>query len=235
MEESDPRRRFQRIFLVGIHELKELIGARVQWENAQRTDILDMSYTGLSVVRPSGIEFEKGKRLKVQLLFSGFEAQNVEVILIRESEKIFGVQFSDLTKANIDVLDQFLSDKLLGRSLRTVNPKFFNPRHDFDHWLHGPNHTNLYIWQDGQKIRKAVLEFGGQALTFENGFSLQKLDAETHEEDYVVFPITKPKEAPVHLGGYLKRALKVLSQVEGAPTCVWTLIDLVKDEAEKHK
>lgn len=233
MEESDPRRGFPRIFLVGMHDLREITGARVEWESAQRTDILDMSYSGMAVTRPSGIEFEKGRVVRAKVLFAGMPAQDIEFELVRESEKLFGVHFVNLTKANVDAMDAFLSDKILGKSVRAVNAKFFNQNHDFDHWLHGPNNTNLYIWMNDKEIRKAVLELSGSALLYEGGkFSHQKLLMRAEDADYVVFPLAHAKEVK-DLKEFLLRALKILSQVEAAPTPVFTLIDIIKAEAEK--
>lgn len=234
MEEADPRRKFPRIFLVGIPDLKELIGAKVQWENAQRTEVLDMSYTGMAVVRPSGIEFEKGKRVQIQMLFSGLQNQNMQIELIRESEKLFGVQFCDLTKENIKIIDMFLSDKILGRNLRPVNSQFFHPNHGFDFWFHGPNNTNLYIWTKGPEIKKAVFESGGLAFLFDGQFTLQKSNNFAEGDEYVVFPLSKREESG-NLGEFLSRSLKVLSQVENAPPAVWTLIDLIQERLKSTK
>jgi hypothetical protein len=233
MEESDPRRNFPRIFLVGMHDLREITGARVEWENAQRTDILDMSYSGMAVSRPSGIEFEKGRIIRAKILFAGLPTQEMEFELIRETEKLFGVHFVNLTKENVDTMDAFLSDKILGKSVRAVNPKFFNENHDFDHWLHGPNNTNIYIWMNDHAIRKTVLELAGSALLYENGqFSHQKLLMRPEDAEYVVFPLVHSKEVK-NLKEFLVRSLKILSQVEEAPAPVFTLIDIIKAEAEK--
>jgi len=228
MEESDPRRRFPRIFLVGMHDLRELTGAKVEWENGQRTYVLDMSYSGLAAVRPAGIEFEKDKQLNIKIIFAGLEPQIMQIRLVRETEKIFGAKFVNLTKENIKIMDQFLSDKLLGRNLRVVNPKFYHVKHDFDLWLHGPNNTNLYVWMSENKIKKSVFEMGGAALVYDsNNFILQKIDYLIEEDDYVIFP---QKMADIkNLNDFINRALKVLSQVEDAPAAVWTLIDLLKE------
>jgi PilZ domain len=233
MDESNPRRSFPRIFLAGIHDLREITGARVEWETAQRTDILDMSYSGMAVNRPSGIEFEKGRVIRAKILFAGQTGQEMEFELVRESEKIFGVHFVNLTKENVDAMDAFLSDKILGRSVRAVSPKFFNANHDFDQWLHGPNNTNIYIWMNDHTIRKAVLELAGSALLYENGkFSHQKLLMRPEDAEYVVFPLAHAKEVK-DLKEFLFRSLKILSQIEEAPAQVFTLIDIIKAEAEK--
>ena len=233
MDESDPRRNFPRIFLVGIHELREITGARVEWENAQRTDILDMSYSGMAVTRPSGVNFEKGKCIRAKILFAGQPAQEMEFEFVRESEKLFGVAFVNLTKENVDAMDIFLSDKILGRNVRPVNPKFFNAKHDFHHWLHGPNNTNVYLWMNDHKVRKAVIELAGSALLYEGGqLSHQKLLIRPEDAEYVVFPLAHTREVQ-NVKEFIFRSLKILSQVEEAPAAVFTLIDILKLEAEK--
>jgi hypothetical protein len=235
MESTDPRRKFPRIFLVGIHDLKELIGARIEWGKDKITDVLDLSYTGAAVVRPENFEFEKGKAVEVQMHFAGSAAFPLQIVLVRETEKIFGIQFQNLNKKTIEALDGFLSDKILGRNLRSVNPKFFRQGHTFNHWLHGPNNTNLYLWVDGQTISQAVLELAGSVLMYEKDtFYLQKIDEDDWAGDeYVVFPFIKekPRTENLQLQEFLKRALKVLSQVENAPTAIWALIDILKMKA----
>lgn len=225
--DNDTNRALPRISLIGFSDLQDIIGVQVAWPGGESVPVLDLSFSGSAMRRPKSLEFEKGRRLRLNWSFAGNKTLEIESELIRFDEKMVAIKFVKLEAKALEVLDSFLTENLIGRNLSFVNPKFYGSRDDYQFWFHGPKDTNLFVWADGDRAIRTILEFDRHILNYAKGdWSLKKLPPTSSlEEDtrWQNIELTKV---------FLSRAIRLLTQIVTPPPAIWDFLEHLKEKAK---
>jgi hypothetical protein len=218
-KESSNTRRYPRIFLTkGIQEFDRIIGIDVKWPEGIVSGVLDISYIGAALIKSSKSTEKFAKGDLVELFFSFTDGpQNVpfDAEIIREDEKTRAVYFPELSLQARQALSAFLKQKLVGLNTRLVDPKYYIKEQGFNFWFHGPNQTNVFIWEDNGQIQKATIEMNYEVLTFENGnfyHSESKKYLEVPTEDYA-YRVNNPEDKKAASKKAVQDAVSLLSQI----------------------
>lgn len=168
---GENRRRHDRVSLrlvEGVSE--ELVGAAVLWPDGSEGVAFDLSYSGAAVSRASSVDIKVGDILPMVVVLGGKNANSVESEVAWFNDKMVGFAFVHPgTEFRLN-LESFLNDKLIGRSLRPVDPRYFSSSLDCQVWYHGPKDTNVYLWVDGSgKLLRAEVELDLQVMIVQEG------------------------------------------------------------------
>ncbi len=192
MTKAENQRRYPRVFLdKSLGDFKEMLGIQVRWPNGDVGGVLDISYIGAALNRPAGLDipFSQNEQLPLEFLF-GNHSVNINVFLVRKLDHILGVHFPDLSvQAHLEI-ENFLKDKIIGLNTHYIEPRFYSRTQDFSHWYHGPNDTNVFIWEGHEKILKATIELNHQVLFYGDGeFHTTKASPWTQDptDDYAYY------------------------------------------------
>lgn len=218
-KENNNSRRYPRIFLTkGIQEFDRISGIDVKWPEGIVTGALDISYIGAALIKSSKAVEKFAKGDFVELMFSFAEgSQNVpfDAEIIREDEKTYAVYFPELSLQARQALEVFLKPKLVGLNTKLVDPKYYIKEQGFNFWFHGPNQTNVFIWEEGGKIQKATVEMNYEVITFENEkfyHSESKKYLEVPTEDYA-YRVNHPEDKNAASNKAVQDAISLLSQI----------------------
>lgn len=167
------KRKFPRIAVKTTHpDVPHLGGVSALWPGGEVSDVLDMSYTGAALSRPAKSAVAEQDRVRLEFRVQGTETVPIEAEIVRSGEHVVGVRFCELSTEARLCFEKFLKEKLLGLSLRLVNPHYYGSKLDFTYWFHGPNETNIFLWVEKKALKKAMIELGSEVLLFEdNTFS----------------------------------------------------------------
>lgn len=165
------RRRFPRINIrQELEKAKALIGASVDWLEDETSQMFDISYLGAAIERPKKFKAQSGDVISLQMKLGDFEPIQVEGLVVWFNDRLVGVEFQNMDHVSRSRIDEFLEDKIVGSHMIPVSPNYFSDHVDFQHWFHGPNNTNVFLWEPkGKRISRAMISFDGQAMIFEEG------------------------------------------------------------------
>ncbi len=187
---AEDRRRYPRVFLdKALEDFKEIMGVQVEWPHGDVGGVLDISYIGAALAKPAGLNlrFNESEIIPLSFQFSNF-AVKIRAQFVREISQALGVHFIDLgPEANLE-LEKFLKEKMIGLNTRFISTGHYSTNQSFSHWFHGPNDTNIFIWQKEGKIEKATIELSSQVLFYENGKLLHsQLESWSDADDYAYY------------------------------------------------
>jgi hypothetical protein len=231
------QRRFPRVFLQNAEAFNSLVGAKAVWPGGQLSEILDLSYTGAAVAGPAPHEIEKGETVELEFQFAGQKSARAQSKVIRNDGKIIGVQFSELDPRSRLSFENFMNDNLLGLNLRQVDPGLFSQNQDFTHWFHGPKDTNVFVWESGRSLQKAIVEIDHQILVWNQGVLSQgksRGDLNSAIDDYyspVLYESLRAGESVDQK--LLSRVVKILSQAAEPNGPLSRLLGRLKDTGPK--
>lgn len=230
------RREFQRLYFdFQQGQLRQILGAQVSWPDQSQGEIYDMSYTGAAVRRPKKLEVKRGEFYRLQVQLGDQEPVEAEAEIIWTREKIAGIRWAQLPAQVHRAFSQFMGDKLIGANLVSVHSQFFSKNMTFDHWLHGPKDTNLYLWlqrdelgKPTSRVEKAIIDLDEHTLVFEYGtLSCGKRSPDWDiQRDYGEIDDWLENWQPVESGAPLvKRAISIISQVPELKAPLRSLIE----------
>jgi len=169
--------------------------------------VYDMSFSGAALAQPKENPVgEDVKDLTVQLQMSG-EAEPVGCELackvIRASSSILALEFANVPAEARLLIDQVISDRVIGLNMNLIDPKHYNPSATFAYWFHGPKDTNLFIWEmESGGVSRAQFDIESATLVYENEAFHYDSKAEAD------FP------QAIHPQAVLRKAVSILSQVQ---------------------
>lgn len=173
--QSDSKRRFERIQIDESHvdQAKVFLAAKAEWSAGMESQIVDMSYTGLALTNPKGLELslDQGQTLKLHL--GDLEPFDISVTVMWKNESICGVSLNFMSGDGRLTYNRFLEDKILGSELHAVDRKLFSTEMDCTHWYQGVGDTNVFLWIDGegddQVVQSALVELDDYHLLYRDG------------------------------------------------------------------
>lgn len=232
---SENQRRYPRVFLdKSLGDFKELLGVQVRWPHDDVGGVLDISYIGAALSRPAGIKISltPNEMIPLEFLF-GNHSVKINAYFVREMGHVLGVHFPELSvKAHVEI-ENFLKDKIVGLHTRYIEPRFYSANQDFSHWYHGPNDTNIFIWEDHEKISKATVELGQKILFYENeSFHTAKITQwmEDPNDDYAYYiRYIDEKESVAGQTTFFEKIVSVLTQIQDNRNPIERLLNVLKN------
>ncbi len=168
MKASD-KRKFPRVQIANEKgELQKIMGVTVRWADGASSDVLDMSYSGAALSRPPGLKAAAGDTVSLDFQIDQQARTQISAQVVRVGEHVVAIHFQAISAAARVALEDFLRERLLGLSLRLINPHYYDAKEDFTYWFHGPNETNIFLWMKKKALGRAMVELGGQVLVYEN-------------------------------------------------------------------
>lgn len=162
---SADRRQFPRVqfFSDSLDEVK------VDWPEGEQTSLLDLSYKGMAIEKPSK-EYSKGDKLNIHLDVYGKKVE-FEVEVMWSSDKVLGVFLHELSPVAQKLMHKLLHDRLKGLNLRPIDKKFYSDQLDCDQWYQSSDGTNVFVWKaSGDKgIQKLHVEYEGVLMEYFDG------------------------------------------------------------------
>jgi hypothetical protein len=223
------KRRFPRVDFRKIHpNMQQILGATAQWASGEQTAVFDLSHTGAAVGVPKNNPVSPGEQVALQFHIEKAESASAQCHIVRVGEHVVGVQFTSMDTASRLKFEKFLQSKLMGLSVRLVNPHFYGAKEDFTYWFHGPQDFNVFIWEQKHKVLRALVELGRELLHFENGqFSEgQKTnDPSDTEGEWTRKNITE-------MTPLMRKTLEILSQVQESKELLEPLIHVLVQRAK---
>lgn len=162
---SADRRQFPRVqfFNDNLDEVK------VDWPDGEQTSLLDLSYKGMAIEKPSQ-SYSKGDSLDIHLDVYGKKVE-FKVEVMWSSEKVIGVYLHELSPVAQKLMHKLLHDRLKGLNLRPIDKKFYSDQLDCDQWFQSSDGTNVFIWsaENSKDIQKLHVEYEGVLMEYFQG------------------------------------------------------------------
>lgn len=197
------RRRYPRVQLHPISQFFE-----VEILGFGPAEIFDISLSGMALSQPKEQQIvTSGEVVTIKIhLRETQESLSILSHIVRVNAKVVAIEFVDVPLEGRRLLQEVVSDRVVGLNMSLVDPKYYHSSASFTYWFHGPMETNLYLWEeaDGEKtLEKGQFDMGGLVLSYENGsFSYEKRVGHGDETDFL-----RPRQV-------LLRAHSILSQIQ---------------------
>lgn len=219
--------------------LSDLIGARARWRSGRIVEIFDVSFTGVALGCYPGMEAKIGDDVKIHFVLAGQEEIEVRARVVRIAPKKVAVEFVYIAIDARKKLENFLKDKLIGTLTREVKPQFYPKEVDFTDWFHGPNDTNIFLWNPNNVLKKALIEIEGKLLFWDNGLLTEGKGWEytTDYEDHYASEAVRRTEAATHSPSRstLLEGLDLLTQIDDPKKSLKSLIAILIDTLSRCK
>jgi len=217
------RRRFPRVNLQNqMDQAKIIVGAKVDWLDQCESEVFDISYKGVAVNRPQGLSLRAGDTTDLKLILGKLEPCTLKAKVVWFNDHVVGLEFLDIDHVTRMIIDEFLEDKIIGAHMVPVSPQYFSEQVDFQYWYHGPNNTNVFLWESGDnQLTRAMVSFDDQAMIFEEGafhragsemdwdvqasYSTETLPSQENEDLLVILE----KDSPL-----VQRSIEILTQLK---------------------
>gem|GEM_PF-2362554 len=195
------RRRYPR---VQVHPISQLF--TVEIVGFGPTDVFDISLNGVALAQPLEKQIVTNKEVVTVRFTSNGTGLAVEILshVIRLDSKVIALEFVDIPTEGRKLLEQVVSDRVIGLNMSLVDPRYYHSSSSFSYWFHGPMETNLYLWEDTEKgLSRAQFDINDSVLFFENGsFSYETRDGNESSKSRL-----RPRMV-------LMKAHKILSQLQ---------------------
>lgn len=174
---------------VQIHPLGAHPEIAVRWPTGEAMQVIDLSHSGAALKPTGAIELRAPRRTRNQASnqttnqtkneagqsalteietlwsFPG-QAPVVFVAQVIRLDPTVALRFVRVSPAARLALANYLKEKLLGLSLKLVNPHYYGPDQKFSYWFQGPGETNVYLWHYKQYLFSARIELLGHVLEY---------------------------------------------------------------------
>ncbi len=156
------------------------------------------------------------------------EPFSVQITIARHSDRVLAFEFVDVPTEGRLTIDRFLDPKMIGLNMRAVDRAFFSPGETFSFWYCGPRDTNLFLWMNGGRLDRAIIQLGDEQFT---------LAPSVGHGDGVRFvrhnaPITNTSSGEVDLRDSVLFALDVALQVRNGGDSIAGLVKLLTEAAD---
>ncbi len=221
MREEVDRRKYPRLLLAHPDNLYiKLEGLLFLWPKGGKSQVLDLSYSGLAVSSQGFLDFVKlGDYIEAHLLLPGDEQFQVPVSVrvVRKTAQILGFKIDSTNPEGRIKIDQVMKDHIVSTHMRKLSPQLLHNRLQCDVWFHGPFDTNFFLWKQGDHVVKAYIEYDNSVLVFEEDSFRVARSASTSDESHGYggpFFIKNFAEQKLSLGhGWIDRLKRLVAQI----------------------
>lgn len=88
---------------------------------------------------------------------------------MRLADTMFAVEFIDATKDTKMFVDKLITSRMVGLNMNLIDPQYYRDKETFSYWFHGPKGTNLFLWEDQNKLQRATLDLPDLAILWADG------------------------------------------------------------------
>jgi hypothetical protein len=237
--EGVDRRKFPRLLLAHPDgQFDRLAGLQFLWPKGGKSQILDLSYSGLAISSQGFLDQVKlSDYIEAHILLPGEEQQRipVSVRVVRKTAQIIGLRIDTTSPDGRIKIDQVMKDLIVADNVRKISPHLLHSSLQCDVWFHGPFDTNLFLWKDGFSLVRAYIEYDNTVLVYEDGNFRVARTASTADEaqgyggPFLIKNFTEQKLSLGH--GWIDRLQRLLIRIpEGKDD-----INLVFDLLQKKK
>lgn len=225
------RRKFPRINSIKYAELMlSLKEINVKIKGHENIPVYDISYKGIALGKiPEN--FNKDEFIFIDLNIADFSPIKVNSKFIWQNDKLIGFEFIDYDSETFNILDKFFKDKLSGKFTKLINKKYLNEEDNLTYWFHGPNDTNIYLWEErSDKIffSKVIVEIWDRVLTIDKEQNITLGLRSLNDKDVVESLNSIDKK-------FIDRIIDFLTQIEDGEDILKPLIDILKSFQNKNK
>lgn len=210
-------------------------GLQFLWPRGGKSQILDISYSGLAVSSQGFLDQIKlGDYLEAHILLPGDQQIQIPVAvrLVRKTAQLIGFRIDSTSPEGRVKIDQGLKDVIVAHNVRKLSPHFLHSSLQCDVWYHGPFDTNLFLWKSGDSITKAYIEYDNTVLVYENGqFRVARTSSTSDEAQGYGGPflIKNFSEQKLSLGhGWIDRLQRLLMQIPEGKIDVQLVMELLE-------
>ena len=164
----EPRRYKRALLLTGGEGIQQEIASASALYRGKPFAVVDLSHSGVAIERGviSDADLPDPQKSESMVLNCGLlEPFSVQVALVRNSESVLAFEFVDVPTDGRLTIDQFLDPKMIGLNMRAVDRSFFSPGETFSLWFCGPRDTNFFLWMNGAKLDRAIIQLGDEQFT----------------------------------------------------------------------
>lgn len=229
-------RRFPRLFLAHRDEdYQKISGALLLWPKGGKSQILDMSYSGIAISSQGLLDIVKmGEYIQGHILLPTQDQVRLPVSMrvVRKTAQMIGFKIDSTSLEGRLKIDQFIKDMIVGQNIRKLSPQLLHASLKSDVWFHGPFDTNFFLWFDeSRKINKALIEYDNSVIQFEDGKVKVSRSSGAAEEaqGYAAPFLTKEiLDQKLALGkGWMDRLKRLLTQIPGEEKEIKVLFDFL--------
>lgn len=219
-ESALDRRRYERVpMALDWEDLQPLLGAIVHWPNHETSAVFDLSYFGMALGRPALLSLAPDQFYELQIDLGRQASLGIQVRVAWLKDNAVGAELMPLDVEARQAFDEFLEDRLIGSHLRLVDRRYYAPGAEFSVWYHGPQDTNVFLWQETDgSIARAEIELDGRILIYDGnqvlsgGASPRSLTDEIGSGTLMEVPDLPAVLEPTM--PIVRRTLSILSQIE---------------------
>ena len=212
-----PSRRTPRLFQnPNPGELTPISGVTVQWEDRTKSEVFDISLSGLLVsVRGRLGKLRLGQRTDLQLHILGVKEPLILKVYVHSlTAQVVGFAFAPNQMEGRLTIDQGMKDLLILENFKQKDAKTFYPHfQNCQLWLTGPFDTNLFVFDDSQGL-EFICEYEQLVLFYKDGKpTLMRSATATEESKGYLAPFLYPQKGAVKMGAsWLSRLIRLLEQ-----------------------
>lgn len=234
--EGVDRRKFPRLLLAHPDgQYNKLEGLKFLWPKGGKSQVLDLSYSGLAISSQGFLDFVKlGEYIEAHLLLPGEDQPQIpiSVRVVQKTAQIIGFRIDSTSPEGRIKIDQVMKDLIVSENMRKLSSHLLHSSLQCDVWFHGPFDTNLFIWKEGPGVAKAYIEYDNTVLVYEEGNFRVARSASTSDEAQGYggpFMIKNFAEQKLSLGqGWIDRLQRLLTKVTEGKEEIKNVIDLIQ-------
>lgn len=234
--EGIDRRKFPRLLLAHPDgQYHKLEGLQFLWPKGGKSQVLDLSYSGLAVSSQGFLDLVKlGDYIEAHLLLPGDGQVQIplSVRVVRKTAQVLGFRIDSTSPEGRIKIDQVMKDLIVAENIRKLSPHLLHSSLQCDVWYHGPFDTNLFLWKEGSNLVKAYVEYDNSVLVYENGSFRVARSASTADEAHGYggpFMLKNFAEQKLSLGhGWIERLQRLLSRIPESKEDIQIVFDLIQ-------
>lgn len=234
--EGVDRRKFPRLLLAHPDgQFHKLEGLQFLWPKGGKSQILDLSYSGLAINCQGFLDQVKlGDYIEAHILLPG-ESQlqiPVSVRVVRKTAQVLGFRIDSTSPEGRIKIDQVMKDIIVAENVRKMSPHLLHSGMQCDVWYHGPFDTNLFLWKEGINLKKALIEYDNTVLVYEDDHFRVARTSSTADEAQGYggpFLIKNFSEQKLSLGhGWIDRLQRLLIRIANGNEDIQLVFDLLQ-------
>lgn len=241
--EGIDRRKYPRLLLAHPDGLyTKLEGLMFLWPKGGKSQVLDLSYSGLAISSQGYLDFVKlGDYLEAHILLPGVDQFQVpiSVRVVRKSAQILGFRIDSTSPEGRIKIDQVMKDLIVATNMRKLSPNLLHHSLQCETWFHGPFDTNLFLWKEGNSLTKAYVEYDNSVLVYEDSSFRVARSASTSDESQGYggpFLIKNFFEQKLSLGhGWIDRLQRLIAQIPNGGDDTQMILDLLNKKKSATK
>lgn len=238
-QEYTDRRKYPRLFLAhSDDEYNKIEGAQFLWPMGGKSQVLDMSYSGIAISAVGFLDQVKiGDYIEAHLLLPHdvhFQIP-VSVRVVRKAAQVIGLKIDSTDAEGRIKIDQMMKDGIVAKGLGKRSPSVLHPNLKCDVWIHGPFDTNMFIWKTPHgSLERCMIEYDNTVLIYQKGeFKVARTSSSADEAQGYSAPYLSKDFAQQKLTlgqSWIDRLQRLIMQAEGDKEELKLIFDVLQQK-----